>query len=198
MSHDVTGKVAAAPVRANRKARRARRAVPSALLVGALGAVAPLTFATTPAGAATPPAAIGYTLVTTQGGTFNFGAAPAVGGPLGETNAPVVGVAPTSTGKGYWVATASGGVFTFGDAAFYGSLGALTLNSPIVGIVPTKDGKGYYLVAGDGGVFTFGDAQFFGSAGALTLVVPDRRHVGDLDRQRVLPGRFGRRRVHLR
>ena len=31
-------------------------------------------------------------------------------------SAPVVGVAPTSSGKGYWIATSGGRVYAFGDA----------------------------------------------------------------------------------
>ena len=36
---------------------------------------------------------------------------------------PIVGMAPTPSGKGYWLVASDGGVFTFGDAHFYGSLG---------------------------------------------------------------------------
>ena len=126
---------------------------------------------TTPATAATPTVS-GYTLINSAGGVFDFGAAPAVGGILGESSSPVVGIAPDSTGKGYWVATANGGVFSVGDAKFYGSAGAMTLKAPIVAIVPTNDGGGYYLIGADGGVLTFGDAKYYGSAGNLALASP--------------------------
>lgn len=39
-----------------------------------------------------------------------------------NSNAPIVGMAATPTGKGYWLVAADGGVFSFGDAAFFGSL----------------------------------------------------------------------------
>jgi hypothetical protein len=52
-------------------------------------------------------------------------------------------------------------VFAFGDAAFHGSMGAVTLNEPVVGIVPSPGG-GYWLIAADGGIFAF-DAPFRGS-----------------------------------
>jgi ribosomal protein L24E len=187
VSHDVTGKAAfPSPVRANRRARRSRRWVPSAVLAGTVGVMAPLAMMTSPAtaGAATVPTVTGYTLINWAGGVFGFGGAPAIGGTIGESNAPVVGIAPDSTGKGYWVATANGGVysivptldgagyylvasdggvFAFGDAKFYGSAGSLKLVSPIVGISLTSTGAGYYLVGADGGVFTFGDAAFAGT-----------------------------------
>ena len=107
VSHDVTGTVATPPpARANRQTRRRMRFVPSALLAGAAGIVAPLALATSPASAAAPTVS-GYTLVTNAGGVFNFGSAPNAGGAIGLATAPVVGIAPTSTGKGYWVATAT-------------------------------------------------------------------------------------------
>ena len=56
-------------------------------------------------------------------------------------------------------------MFAFGTAAFFGSLGAQTINAPIVGIAATPDGKGYWLAAADGGVFAFGTAPFRGSLG---------------------------------
>ncbi len=173
MSHDVTGKATVpSPARPNRRARRSRRWASSAVLVGAVGVGAPLALMTTPSAAATPTVS-GYTLITSAGGVFNFGAAPVIqGGALGASPSAVVGIAPDSTGKGYWVATANGGVFSYGDAKFYGSAGNIALKAPIVGIVATEDGGGYYLVASDGGVFAFGDAKFYGSAGSLNLVAP--------------------------
>jgi hypothetical protein len=175
VSHDVTGKAAfPSPVRANRRARRSRRWVPSAVLAGTVGVVAPLAMMTSPAtaGAATVPTVTGYTLINWAGGVFGFGGAPAIGGTIGESNAPVVGIAPDSTGKGYWVATANGGVYSVGDAKFYGSAGNLALKAPIVGIVPTLDGAGYYLVASDGGVFAFGTSRYLGSEGGIPLNKP--------------------------
>ncbi len=107
----------------------------------------------------------------------------------------ITGMAATPDGKGYWLVGADGGVFAFGDAAFYGSLGAITLNGPIVAITPTPDGKGYWLAALDGGVFAFGDAGFYGSMGADHPRPTHRGHGGDARRQGVLAR--GRRRRGL-
>jgi hypothetical protein len=101
--------------------------------------------------------------------TFTPTTAVATGAPL---NKPVVGMAATPDGQGYWLVASDGGIFNYGDAAFFGSMGAMTLNKPIVGMAPTPDGKGYWLVASDGGIFNYGDAAFFGSAGAMTLNKP--------------------------
>ncbi len=124
-------------------------------------------------GAPAAPAGLGYWLVATDGGVFNFGDAGFFGsaGNL-KLNSPIVGIAPTPDGKGYWLVASDGGIFTYGDATFYGSTGGITLNKPVVGMAPTPDGKGYWLVASDGGVFNFGDAAFFGSAGGLKLNKP--------------------------
>ena len=39
-----------------------------------------------------------------------------------NSNAPIVGIAATPSGKGYWLVAADGGVFTFGDAPFLGNV----------------------------------------------------------------------------
>jgi hypothetical protein len=112
-----------------------------------------------------------YWLVTPAGGVEAYGV-PALGGPSGPLNQPLVTATPTRDHAGYWLTAGDGGIFAFGDAVFYGSTGGLTLNKPIVAMTPTPDGKGYWLVASDGGVFAFGDAGFYGSTGALTLAQP--------------------------
>ena len=124
-------------------------------------------------GAPASPAGLGYWLVASDGGVFNYGDAGFFGsaGSL-KLNKPIVGLAPTPDGKGYWLVAADGGVFNYGDAGFFGSAGSLKLNQPIVGIAATPSGKGYWLVAADGGVFNYGDAGFFGSAGSLKLNQP--------------------------
>jgi peptidoglycan hydrolase-like protein with peptidoglycan-binding domain len=102
-----------------------------------------------------------------------FGDAPFAGSTstLG-LNAPLVGFAPTPTGRGYWLLARDGGVFTFGDAVFQGSTGGMPLNKPVVGIAATRSGNGYWLVAEDGGIFTFGDAPYLGSTGGTRLARP--------------------------
>ncbi|MGH9285531.1 MAG: hypothetical protein ACRD0M_07630, partial [Acidimicrobiales bacterium] len=120
-----------------------------------------------------PPGCGGYWSVAADGGVFAFGDAGFYGstGDL-RLNSPVVGMAPTPSGRGYWLVAGDGGVFAFGDAGFFGSTGDIRLNSPAVGMAPTATGAGYRVAAGDGGVFTFGDASFLGSAAGLPLTSP--------------------------
>jgi len=67
---------------------------------------------------------------------FSFGDAKFYGStgavPL---NKPIVGMAPTRTGRGYWLVASDGGVFAF-EAGFRGSMGGKHLNQPIVGMAP--------------------------------------------------------------
>ena len=94
----------------------------------------------------------GYDLVGSDGGVYDFGAAPFCGSMGGSTLArPVVGLAENPVGGGYWLAAADGGVFAFGGALYHGSMGGQDLTSPVVGIASTPDGGGYWLVAADGG-----------------------------------------------
>jgi hypothetical protein len=115
----------------------------------------------------------GYWFVAADGGIFSYGDAGFAGstGNL-KLNQPIVGMAPTPTGRGYWFVAADGGIFSFGDGYFYGSTGNLKLNRPIVGMAPTPSGRGYWFVASDGGIFSFGDAPFYGSTGAIRLAKP--------------------------
>ena len=39
-----------------------------------------------------------------------------------NSNAPIVGIASTPTGRGYWLVAADGGVFAFGDATYLGNV----------------------------------------------------------------------------
>jgi hypothetical protein len=113
----------------------------------------------------TPSANVSHNTTTvTEGGSPIFLDRPVV--------APIVGMARTPSGKGYWIAQSDGAVFAFGDAAYYGSLGGVSLARPIVGIAPSPTGLGYWLVATDGGVFAFGDAHFYGSTGNIRLNQP--------------------------
>ena len=112
----------------------------------------------------------GYRFVASDGGIFDYGDA----GFWGSTgsihlNAPVVGMAVTSSTDGYWMVASDGGIFNYGDAQFYGSMGGKHLNKPIVGMASTPNGGGYWLVASDGGIFSFGNAPFYGSAGSMHL-----------------------------
>jgi lipoprotein-anchoring transpeptidase ErfK/SrfK len=124
-------------------------------------------------GIAAAPDGLGYWLVASDGGVFNYGSAHFYGsaGAL-QLKSPIVGMAAAPDGKGYWLVAADGGVVTYGSARFYGSAGALTLKSPVVGMAAAPDGKGYWLVAADGGVFAYGSAKFHGSAGAIELKSP--------------------------
>jgi len=116
---------------------------------------------------------VGYEMVASDGGIFNYGNLPFCGstGNLLLTK-PVVGDAVTRDGGGYWLVASDGGVFAFGDAAFHGSAGNLPLTKPVVGMAVTPDGGGYWLVASDGGIFSYGDAVFHGSAGNIHLTKP--------------------------
>jgi Tol biopolymer transport system component len=145
-------------------------------LLGALAAVALAVAPALPGGSSAQAAAAptkGYWFVAADGGIFSYGDA----GFLGSTgnlklNQPIVGMAPTPTGRGYWFVAADGGIFSFGDGYFYGSTGAMKLNRPIVGMAPSPSGRGYWFVASDGGIFSFGDAAFYGSTGAIRLAKP--------------------------
>ncbi len=134
-----------------------------------------------------------------DGGIFTFGGAPFKGSMGGKhLNAPIVGMATTSTGNGYWLVASDGGIFAFGDAPYKGSMGGKHLNAPIVGMAATSDNKGYWLVASDGGIFAFGDAPYKGSMGGKHLNAPDRRPGGHVDQQRLLDGGVRRRHLRLR
>ena len=115
----------------------------------------------------------GYWMVASDGGIFSFGSA-GFHGSTGSIrlNQPIVGMAPTPSGRGYWMVASDGGIFSFGDARFFGSTGSITLNQPIVGMAPTPSGRGYWMVASDGGIFSFGDARFQGSTGSMRLNRP--------------------------
>jgi len=128
------------------------------------------------------PSGNGYYMLGSDGGVFTFGDA-AFWGSIQQflndnlngiaatdwLNEPIVGIAPTDSGKGYWLVAADGGMFAFGDAEFHGSvpevLPGVTLNQPVVSLV--SQGAGYLLVAGDGGIFTFGSSNFLGSIPGL-------------------------------
>ena len=116
---------------------------------------------------------LGYWLVASDGGVFNYGNAAFLGSRGGQPlNKPIVGMAATPDGAGYWLVASDGGIFSYGDAAFFGSRGGQPLNAPIVGMAATPDGGGYWLVASDGGIFSYGDAAFLGSRGGQPLNKP--------------------------
>src|SRR5207253_2856436 len=68
--------------------------------------------------------------------------------------APIVGMAPTPSGRGYWLVASDGGVFRFGDATFWGSA-ANQRHASTVAIVPLSNGTGYWLVDADGTIWSF-------------------------------------------
>jgi hypothetical protein len=100
---------------------------------------------------------------------FSFGDAGFHGSTGGiRLNAPLVGMAATTTGRGYWLLARDGGIFSYGDAAFRGSTGGMRLHQPVVGMGGDPRGRGYWSVAGDGGIFSFG-VPFHGSMGGRPL-----------------------------
>ena len=116
---------------------------------------------------------LGYRMVASDGGVFDFGDYPFCGSASGETlHTPVVGMATTPDKGGYWLAASDGGVFAFGDAPYDGSMADEPLVHPVVGIAGAPFGNGYWLVASDGGVFAFGSARFYGSMGGTQLRAP--------------------------
>jgi hypothetical protein len=65
---------------------------------------------------------VGYWLVASDGGVFNYGGVPFEGSTGGvRLNAPISAMAATSSGAGYWLVGSDNGIFTFGDARFFGS-----------------------------------------------------------------------------
>ena len=113
-------------------------------------------------------------------------------------NSPIVGMAPTPSGRGYILLGADGGIFTFGDARFHGSTGGMRLNARVLDLAITASGNGYWFVAADGGVFSFGDAQFHGSTGAMRLAAPVMSMASATRRTRLLARRVGRRHLRVR
>ena len=62
-------------------------------------------------------------MVASDGGIFAFGGAAVRGIHRCDacSNAPISGMASTSSGHGYWLLGSDNGIFTFGDARFFGS-----------------------------------------------------------------------------
>ena len=50
-------------------------------------------------------------------------------------NQPIVGMAPSKSGRGYRFVAADGGIFAFGDAGFSGSGGGMGLGQTVVGML---------------------------------------------------------------
>ncbi len=83
---------------------------------------------------ASTPDGLGYWLVASDGGIFDYGDASFYGSMGGKPlNEPMVAIEPTGDGLGYWTIASDGGVFSFGDATFLGSMGGKPLNEPVVG-----------------------------------------------------------------
>ena len=101
--------------------------------------------------------------MASDGGIFSFGDAAFFGSTGAITlNKPVVGMAPTPSGKGYWLLAADGGLFSFGDAAYFGSLPGSRITTGAVAMRPTRTGGGYLIVAPSGAVTAYGDAPVLG------------------------------------
>lgn len=112
-------------------------------------------------------------LATANGEVHAFGGAPHLGDLSSLTlNKPIVGMAPTASGKGYWLVASDGGLFAFGDAGFFGSTGDRVLPGPVTAMASTPTGRGYWLVGTDGSVYAFGDATDLGGVNHLPLNSP--------------------------
>ena len=77
-------------------------------------------------------------------------------------NQPVLGIAPTATGKGYWLLAARRRHLQLRRRALLRVDRRHALNAPIIGMAATPGGTGYWLLGADGGVFSFGNAAFWG------------------------------------
>ncbi|MDQ1467414.1 MAG: hypothetical protein QOH10_1829 [Actinomycetota bacterium] len=151
------------------------RVMPAMVLAVVAVAVAPVMalLAAPVSWASVSSAAVAATAPAGDATVLTFGAAGFYGSTQGaHLAAPLVGSAPTPSGRGYWLVAGDGGVFSFGDAAFHGSTGGIHLNQPVISMSATQSGRGYWMVAADGGVFSFGDAAFFGSTGSMRLNSP--------------------------
>src|SRR5712692_2460730 len=118
-----------------------------ALLVAVVVALAPAlpgslnAIAATGRAATAPATSHGYWFVAADGGIFSFGDAGFHGSTGNiKLNKPIVGMAPTPSGRGYWFVAGDGGIFSFGDAKFFGSTGNIKLNKPIVGMAASPTG----------------------------------------------------------
>jgi hypothetical protein len=81
---------------------------------------------------------LGYLLVASDGGIFNYGDAPFLGSRGGQPlNKPIVAMMSTFDGAGYWLTASDGGIFSYGDTGFYGSAGSIHLNAPVVNGTPS-------------------------------------------------------------
>ena len=76
----------------------------------------------------------GYWLLYANGAVAAFGAATALGGPIGYVNSfnPAAAIFRTADGFGYWVAAARGDVFGYGSAPYLGGMAAAGLNGQII------------------------------------------------------------------
>ena len=75
----------------------------------------PPTTTTTTTAPPTPAPTMGYWMVGTDGGVYNYGNAGFHGSMGGQQlNKPIVGIAATADGGGYWEVATDGGIFNFG------------------------------------------------------------------------------------
>ena len=153
----------------------------------------------------------GYDLAGSDGGVFVFPVGQASGffgslPGLGVKVNNIVGIVPTNNFTGYNLVGSDGGVFVFPvgqSAGFFGSLPGSGSRSPTSwASCPPTTTMGYDLVGSDGGVFVFPVGQSAGFYGSLpSMNVHVNRHRGHRGHPRgrgLLPGRQGRRGLHLR
>ncbi len=139
-------------------------------LTAAVGVLVPVAVGAPSASAARPAATQGS---GTPGAVLAYGT-PFHGSMGGQAlNAPIVGMAATTTGGGYWEVASDGGIFSFGTAPFAGSAGGtLQAAAPVVGMARAAAG-GYWLVEGSplaGKVVTLDPGHNGGNAAHPTIV----------------------------
>ena len=100
----------------------------------------------------------GYTILFSNGGIHNYGAANFYGHGVG-TDLPAVSIAMTPSGEGYWILSSNGSIHNFGDALHKGQGSG---GETAVSIAPTQSGNGYWILSSTGNIYPKGDAVNYG------------------------------------